>query len=172
MTRKLSAAQLDLFRQVEALTPHQLLIRQLLAGSAKFTLVSKRTGDRFTYWFRTGALDRTKNWTVNNQDRRFFFVKLLWGPNNQSDYRLIGTLRRADEESNVISFAPWRNAADKPPAPSLAGIAWFVQQVFIVGHIPESVEINMAASCLRCGRELTVPESIKSGFGPECIGHV
>jgi hypothetical protein len=26
--------------------------------------------------------------------------------------------------------------------------------------------------CGRCGRELTVPESIKSGFGPECIKYV
>jgi hypothetical protein len=24
-------------------------------------------------------------------------------------------------------------------------------------------------SCARCGKKLTVPESIESGFGPECV---
>jgi len=27
-------------------------------------------------------------------------------------------------------------------------------------------------ACGRCGRTLTVPESIASGFGPECIRYV
>jgi len=26
--------------------------------------------------------------------------------------------------------------------------------------------------CGRCGRVLTVPESVESGFGPECIGRL
>lgn len=31
------------------------------------------------------------------------------------------------------------------------------------------VEIWHEGKCGRCGRQLTVPESIESGFGPECV---
>ena len=161
--------QLDMFQQVESISPHQLLMKQLLAGSCKFTLVSRKTGQRFTYWIRSAAKDRDKNWTVNNQDKQFYFVKLLTQPDNDSwsSYVWLASLRRHSEESLAISFEA-RN--DYRTAPSRFAIEWFIRQVFIVGNIPADVEILWAGSCARCGRTLTVPESIKSGFGPECVG--
>ena len=33
-------------------------------------------------------------------------------------------------------------------------------------------EIQHSGRCLRCGRKLTHPESIETGFGPECSGRV
>jgi hypothetical protein len=41
-----------------------------------------------------------------------------------------------------------------------------------IDDLPESLEIWHEGSCLRCGRKLTVPESIESGYGPECIKSV
>lgn len=39
--------------------------------------------------------------------------------------------------------------------------------------LPDIFEVsNVAGTCLRCGRELTVGESIAQGFGPECITKV
>lgn len=36
------------------------------------------------------------------------------------------------------------------------------------GAMPEGYEVNHTGSCGQCGRELTTPESIKTGFGPVC----
>jgi hypothetical protein len=38
--------------------------------------------------------------------------------------------------------------------------------------IPGMLEIWHEGRCGRCSRKLTVPESLKSGFGPECAGKV
>jgi hypothetical protein len=35
-----------------------------------------------------------------------------------------------------------------------------------------AVEFWHEGKCGRCNRKLTVPSSIESGFGPECINHV
>ena len=51
-----------------------------LAGNATFTVTSKRTGTRFTFKIR-----QPKPTTPH-------FVKVLTGPNNESDYRFIGTI--------------------------------------------------------------------------------
>jgi len=39
-------------------------------------------------------------------------------------------------------------------------------------ELPDQVEVWHEGRCARCGRRLTVPESISSGFGPECITKV
>lgn len=36
------------------------------------------------------------------------------------------------------------------------------------GRIPENAEFWCEGRCGSCGRALTVPEGIKTGFGPEC----
>jgi hypothetical protein len=33
-------------------------------------------------------------------------------------------------------------------------------------------DVHHEGKCGRCGRKLTVPESVKSGFGPECAGKI
>ena len=38
--------------------------------------------------------------------------------------------------------------------------------------LPEGYEARHEGRCARCGRALTVPESIDSGFGPECARKV
>ena len=52
-------------------------------------------------------------------------------------------------------------------APSMKALKWFLRN-------PESEEVAFyhMGRCGRCGRPLTNPESIESGYGPECIKHV
>ena len=38
------------------------------------------------------------------------------------------------------------------------------------GRVPEQLEVWHEGRCGRCGRALTVPESIERGIGPECVG--
>jgi hypothetical protein len=35
--------------------------------------------------------------------------------------------------------------------------------------LPECIEIWHEGKCGKCGRQLTVPSSIETGIGPECI---
>ena len=38
--------------------------------------------------------------------------------------------------------------------------------------LPKTVEVWHEGICGRCGRKLTVPESVERGLGPECAGLV
>lgn len=165
---KVTKKAIELYEGFETQSEHDQMMSRLLAGSAKFTLVSGKTGQRFTFQIRSGAKDRDKYWSTNNQSRTFYYVKVLTGPDNTNDFTLIGFLKRGDAESKVVTFEAH---SKHKTAPSRFAIEWFIRAIFIVGIIPEGVEILWSANCNRCGRDLTVPESIKSGYGPECIGH-
>src|SRR5882672_9405186 len=45
-------------------------------------------------------------------------------------------------------------------------VSFFVK---LINGPDNHIEIWHSGSCGRCGRTLTVPESVLSGFGPECI---
>lgn len=123
------------------------------AGNARLTLVSKKTGTRFTYRLRRPADDKPT------------FVQLLTGSDNESDYTFFGTI------FSDGSFRHSRKSSIGETAPSAAGFAWFWAHL-AKGNLPETIEVHHEGRCGRCGRALTVPESIESGFGPECINHV
>lgn len=125
----------------------------LTAGNARLTLVSKKSGTRFTYRVRRPSED--KPW----------FVSLLTGPDNEGSYTFFGTLF-ADG-----SFRHSRKSPIGSTAPSVVGFEWLWRHLQ-AGSLPESIEAHHEGRCGRCGRALTVPESIESGFGPECIHHI
>lgn len=135
----------------EAMFTDALSARQfILAGNATFTLRSKKTGTRYTYRVRA------------SQDKSVYFVALLTGNDNETDYQYFGYIRRG------VFFHGGRKARVGSDRPSVKGFAWTFRQLQ-AGHISEHLEIWHEGRCGRCGRLLTVPESIESGFGPECI---
>jgi hypothetical protein len=123
------------------------------AGNARLTIVSKKTGTRFTYRVRRPADD--KPW----------FVQVLTGSDNEGDYTFFGTIFANGE------FRHARRTPIGPEAPSAVGFAWFWSHL-AKGNLPETIEVHHEGRCGRCGRALTVPSSIESGFGPECINHL
>jgi hypothetical protein len=127
----------------------------ILGGNARFTIRSKKTGTRFSYRVR------------KSEDGSIFFVSVLTGSDNDSDFSYIGTLTprgpyRHGKKSKITSTAP-----------SAAAFAWFWGSLY-AGRpsLSDQVEVFHEGRCGRCARALTVPESIESGFGPECINHV
>jgi len=129
--------------------------RFITGGKATVTLVSKATEARFTY--RVNVSD--------NPD--LFFVSVLTGPDNESSYTYLGTLRR--EYAPGTSFV-WKHGAKSkisPDAPSARGFNWAWANLK-QGRIPHTLEVYHEGKCCRCGRKLTVPSSILSGIGPEC----
>ena len=131
-----------------------------LAGNATLTLRSAATGARFTYKIRLAP----KQDEDTPPERRTWFVKLLCGSDNTSDYRYIGFIR----DGRFIHGAGRSYASSE--APSVIAFGWFVRTIVYGQKANEKLEAWHEGCCGRCGRKLTVPESIESGMGPECAG--
>ena len=135
-------------------TSAQAALAFMVAGNATVTLVSKKTGTRFTFKIRAADSGEVR------------FVSLLRGADNESDYSYLGRVdatgklwigRKVPKPGDISRGAPSALAFD---------YAW---QHLAKGSIPPLLEIWHEGRCGRCNRKLTVPASIESGFGPECI---
>lgn len=127
----------------------------MLAGNAYFTLVSKVTGTRFTY--RVGMPKKARD-----QAKPWYYVSLLNGPDNTSNYTWMGT---------ILSHGGYRYARVGADAPSTKAFLWILEHLQ-AGRMPSNVEFWHEGRCGRCGRLLTVPESVARGIGPECAGRL
>lgn len=121
-----------------------------VTGPAIFTLVSRKTGARFTYRVQKGG--EGKPW----------WVRVLTGPDNTSDYTYAGFI----PEDATTKFITGKKGMDSK-APCVIALRWFLKNP---GH--PGVEFYHEGRCGRCGRPLTVPESIEAGYGPTCAGLV
>jgi hypothetical protein len=134
-------------------------LRLIFAGKAIFTIRSKKTGNRFTFRFkRAKETDRFPN--------PVFFVSVLSGPNNIDDYEYIGSI-----SANGKSFRPRKNyPTDERHTTIKQLLFWLLNKMNDIAYtdIKAQAELFHAGYCMRCGRILTVPESIISGLGPEC----
>lgn len=130
----------------------------IFAGRALFTIVSKKTGNRFTYRVNSNRKERP-----NRIDKPIQFVQVLSGPDNESSYSYLGYLNPFTKQK--------LNAGKKgkPDALSFKSLNWLLEQLS-AGKLPEQIEFYHAGKCGACGRTLTVPESIETGLGPICAG--
>ncbi len=133
----------------------------MLAGLATITVVSKKTGTRFTYKIKKKE---------GSED--FWFVGLLNGPDNETNYTYMGHIALRQ----VFTYFCGHTKVGAE-APSQTAFIYLCQALFRPGWAnPEyrlaQIEVWHEGKCGRCGRKLTVPESIESGYGPECINHV
>lgn len=139
------------------------------AGRAVFTLsvppsfVAGHADCKGRYTFRIVRRDAKGRWPVT------WFVNLLTGPDNTTDYMPLGIL---NPETGAVRLVRSTTMTDK---------SWPVRLVRRVlaciwhdqGSKPEDItgagfELRHEGRCGRCGRRLTVPESIDSGLGPTC----
>jgi hypothetical protein len=134
----------------------------MIAGKATVTLVSLKTSDRFTYKVRLAP-------KAKPTDADCWFVSLLNGPDNYLNYAYIGIIRRGDDGKLFFKWTSKSRVGEA--ALSVRGFKWAIVY-FADGRMPKNLEVWHEGKCGRCGRKLTVPESISSGFGPECVGKV
>lgn len=132
------------------LMDNESVIRFVNGGKAIFTLVSKKTGQRYTYK------------VSESSDGEVFFVALLSGPDNTEDYSFIGFIRDG-------AFRHSRKARVGVDAPSFRAFDWFYRNLESPTLLA-GLEVWHEGKCCRCGRTLTVPSSIAIGIGPECAG--
>lgn len=123
----------------------------ILAGNATVTVLSVKTGQRFTYRIRQSEAREGRD--------RVHFVGVLTGADNTGDYRYLGTIFSRDK------FVVTKKSAIGPGAPCAVAFGWLFEHLDSL-----AVELWHEGSCGRCGRKLTVPESIATGLGPVCAG--
>lgn len=125
----------------------------VLAGNATFTVVSHKTDARFTLKVRQPKPDGPH------------FVSVLTGPNNEDDYQFLGSIFDRKE------YRHGARSRISPEAPSAKAARWVCSRL-LAGQELTNCELHHEGRCGRCGRKLTVPESIISGIGPECATHL
>lgn len=112
------------------------------------------------YTYRVSRRDAQGNYPVT------YFVSLLTGPDNTADYRYLGIL---DVDTGAI-----RRTAKSCAGPDAVSfiLADRLMQRLRKGEgdavKAAGFDVHHEGCCGRCGRALTVPESVESGIGPEC----
>ena len=132
--------------------------KYITAGYACFTVRNANTGNRFTYRVK---MPRNVNKYSPNVPIRF--VSVLMSHDNSSSYRYIGFTRNGE-----FVHGGQRAFANRD-AQSVKAFGWVWNHI---NALPDCIEVWHEGHCGRCGRKLTVPESIASGIGPECIKRV
>lgn len=124
----------------------------ITAGNATFTLVSNKINKRYTYKIRR-----------DKKNDNLFFVSVLFGQDNENDYRFIGFFY-ADSLELISS----KKAHLPDDSPQFRMIKQYLDIISTKDELPHTCEFYPSGRCGRCGRTLTVPESIVDGIGPEC----
>lgn len=95
-----------------------------------------------------------------------WLVSLLSGPENTSDYTCFGLLTPETGKVRLTQKSPFNDNT------LLVRILRRVLARIWAGEFhaitDNGWDVHHEGRCGRCGRKLTVPESIQSGFGPEC----
>lgn len=131
----------------------------ILGGAATFTLRSKATWTRYTY-----KVTLAKPNPAYPNSVPVYFVSLLSGPDNTDDYTYLGVVKNK-------AFTLTAKSRMNPESAPVKAIAYTVRHL-VANDLPAQLEIWHAGRCGRCNRVLTVPESVASGFGPECAQHI
>ena len=123
--------------------------RFILGGMATFTIQNSFTGNRYTYKCRIA------------DGGEVYFVSMLDGPDNHNDYHYIGIISEDSRQFRTTAKTYNKNSV------GVRGFDWVWRHR---GNLPANVEVFHEGQCGRCGRKLTVPESIENGFGAVCYG--
>ena len=133
--------------------------RFITGGKAILTLESKSTGRWFTFRVKKAKKDDEKS---------PFFVSVLVGPDNENSYSYVGTIFNNDGK---LSFHLTKKSTIGEDAMSYKAFRVFFD-LLMVNKLNINMNVYHRGVCGRCGRTLTVPESLITGLGPECRGLV
>lgn len=129
----------------------------VLGGKAIFTVVSGRTGVRYTFKVKF------KKASPGSCFGDAWFVSVLTGPDNNSSYTYMGMM-----DPLLGTFRLTKASTYNSESAPVKAFRWALSVLWGRVQLQEGCEIHHEGRCCRCGRRLTVPESIKSGIGPEC----
>ncbi len=128
------------------------------AGSAILTIKSETSGKHYTYRVKKSKKDR-------DNPGALLFVSAMTGRNNLKDYTYMGVITSRDV------FKITKNSKFPDTDQRVIAFKYFWERL-MNNNIPENLTVQHEGRCGRCGRLLTNPASLESGFGPECRGLV
>jgi len=134
----------------------------MLAGNSRTTLVSGKTGTRYTYRIQA-AKESGDAFGLSGVQR--YFVSLLTGQDNEADYTYMGVI-----EGDTPAFRLTKKSTYKLESAPVQAIS-FAFKLLGTGRIHPDLQIWHEGRCGRCNRVLTDPVSIARGLGPECARH-
>lgn len=133
----------------------------VLAGKAIFTIQPPAgVAEKAHYTFKVTHKEASERWP------EAYFVSLLTGPENTSDYTYVGMLEAGSGLLRLTAKSAL--GGDSYPVRLLERVlarVWAGEQAVIQAA---GYALHHEGKCGRCGRLLTVPASIESGIGPEC----
>lgn len=135
--------------------PREKWLEFILAGNCTFTLKSKRTQNWYTY----------KSYIVEKFGETMVVVRVLTGCDNVNNFSYLGTIRTEDGMPRIF-----RQSSKIGEEARVFQVFNYVFENLLLRRMNklEEVEFWHEGTCCRCGRKLTVPESIERGIGPEC----
>lgn len=147
------------------ITDAALAKKFILAGRAVFTIKSMRTGLHLTY-----KVKQNKKHQLRPGEAPLYFISVLDHADGHGGYSYLGTVRndRAVIRLNVTRKSPYHS---QTAAAQVTAASWLFQQLSN-DQLSDRCELWHEGRCGRCSRPLTHPESIRTGFGPECAGKI
>jgi hypothetical protein len=95
-----------------------------------------------------------------------YFVGLLTGPDNTRDFTYLGKLIPETGEVRLTSGSKYTD--ETWPVRIVRKVLARIYANDTDAISAAGWELHHEGRCCRCGRTLTVPESVESGIGPEC----
>jgi hypothetical protein len=143
----------------------------ILGGDATFTAVSISTENRFTF-----KCTRAKKWsdiTKKEEWQDRWFVKVLTGPDNCSNYTYMGTIDNKASGSNKWYIRQTQKSGVTVDALSWKSFVYILDKLqngfqFINERLSKEIKIYHDGTCSMCGRKLTDPVSLRVSLGPIC----
>lgn len=132
---------------------HTEFPKAMLAGRARLTITNPASGQ----WVKLRMRQRKDKRT--GQPGPCYFLSLALLGDGDLSYRYVGAYF-----ADSGRFAPGRDSTARERE-----IAAFLTRAISQPGLLQRAEIEHAGQCLRCGRTLTQPDSIRSGYGPECF---
>lgn len=131
--------------------PNPITSTQFFEGGNAIFTVANPEGNHYTF-------------KIRHPEKKPFFVSLLTGPDNCSDYTYLGMY--IPQNKTVTLTAKSKFTENSTP---VKVIRWAIKMIADNKPLPQGYSIQHEGRCCRCGRILTTPESIKNGIGPECM---
>ena len=124
--------------------------RFIKAGNALFTVRNEKTGNRLTFHVK------------KVKDKAIWFVMHR---NSQNKYVYIGTIFDR-------TFRLTKNSCVNIDSLAFKSFLWINEIINSGQQFGQNIVFLHVGRCGRCGKLLTVPESILAGYGPVCINFV
>lgn len=124
-------------------------LKFIFGGKSFVTFLNTNTSNRFTYK------------VVKHKTDDIYFINVLTSPDT---YTFFGTYRNGQ-------FKHSPKARISAEAQSVK-VFQFVIAKLATNTLSNLIEIYHDGRCGKCGKQLTVPESVETGFGPECYKRI